>query len=182
MENVEFFVGSDGNVWIRQSNSCRIFTANDSDIIDLVINKITKQYPSAYKRISEIFSNFNFNKWIFKYKIVERFIRCNMGADSIAKYDIEDGFLNLEEVVCPLHGICRDENIICKPKIQTALRKAELKAVSLYIKGYSVDEIAKKLAKNRSTVNNQIWQATQRLGLEKRRQLKQLAFLDYKTM
>lgn len=174
MENVEFFVGSDGNVWIRQSNSCRIFTANECDIIDLVIHKITKQYPSAYKRISELFCNLNFSKWILKYKIVERFIRCNMGADNIAKYDIEDGFLNLEEVACPLHGICKDEYIVCRPKAQTIFSQAELKVVSLYAKGYSVDEIAAKLDKNRSTVNNQIWQVTQRLGLEKRRQLKQL--------
>lgn len=175
MEKIEFFVGSDGNVWLRNEQDCRKLSQKDYNIIELVLDKIVKLFPAAYNRLKILFKDFSFNKWIMNYKIVDRFIRCNMGADNLQKFDIEDGFLNLEEVTCPLHGICQDENIICRPNCRNIISKAEMEVVRLYAFGYNVDEIAKKLGKNKNTVNNQIWQVTRRLGLKHRRQLIKLA-------
>lgn len=181
MGKLEFFIGSDDKVWIRQGDSCRKFTMKETEIIELLRGKIERIYPTANKRLLEIFNELKFNKWAMNYRIVDRFIRCNMGADNLQEFDIEDGLLNLEEVTCPLHGICKDENIICRPKENSVFSQAEKKVVLLYAKGYSVDEIASKLDKNRSTVNNQIWQVTRRLGLSRRRQLIQIA-VDYKMV
>ncbi len=171
MENIEFFVGSDGNVWLRQGRECRMLTTKDNDIIELVRDKIIKMFPAAYNRLKDVFKDFAFNTWMMNYKIVDRFIRCNMGADNLQKFDIEDGFLNLEEVKCPLHGICKDENVVCRPNCRTLFSKAENEVVILYAQGYNIDEIAAKLKKNRSTVNNQIWKVARRLGLDSRRKL-----------
>lgn len=175
MENIEFFVGSDGNVWLRLGRESRMLSTKDNDIIELVRDNIIKFYPDAYNRLKEMFKDFSFNKWMMNYKIVDRFIRCNMGADNLQKFDIEDGFLNLEEVKCPLHGICKDENVVCRPSCRTVFSKAENDVVILYAQGYNIDEIAAKLKKDRSTVNNQIWKVTRRLGLDSRRKLTKLA-------
>lgn len=175
MENIEFFVGSDGKVWLRHGQECRMLTTKDNDIIELVRDNIIRMFPAANKRLEEMFRDFGFNKWILNYKIVDRFVRCNMGADNMQRFDIEDGFLNLEEVRCPLHGICRDENVVCRPDCKSVFSKAENDVVRLYAQGYNIDEIASKLKKSRSTVNNQIWQVANRLGLKHRRQLIKLA-------
>ena len=175
------FVSDSAKIWICGLYSCRQFTMKETEIIELLRGKIERIYPTANKRLLEIFDELKFNKWAMNYRIVDRFIRCNMGADNLQEFDIEDGFLNLEEVTCPLHGICKDENIICRPKENSVFSQAEKKVVLLYAKGYSVDEIASKLDKNRSTVNNQIWQVTRRLGLSRRRQLIQIA-VDYKMV
>ena len=181
MEKIEFFVGADGNVWLRTGKECRLLTTKDNDIIELVRDNIIRLFPKAYDRLKEIFKDFAFNKWMMNYKIVDRFIRCNMGADNLQRFDIEDGFLNLEEVKCPLHGICSDENVICRPDSKSMFSKAEHEVVKLYAQGYNVDEIAGKLNKNRSTVNNQIWCVTRRFGLVNRRKLVKLA-IDNKML
>ena len=175
MENIEFFVGADGKVWLRKENECRMFSTKDNDIIELVRDKIIRLFPKAYDRLREMFKELDFNKWIMNYRIVERFIRCNMGADNIQRFDIQEGFINIEEVSCPLRGICRHENVICKPDCKTVLTKAENEVVKLYVQGYNIDEIAAMLNKSRSTVNDQIWTITRRLGLDSRRKLIKLA-------
>ncbi len=175
MENIEFFVGADGNVWLRKGNECRMFSTKDNDIIELVRDKIIRMFPKAYERLRETFQNLDFNKWIMNFNIVNRFIRCNMGSDNLQKFDVEEGFLNLEEVSCPLRGICPDENVICRPDCKTVFSKAEKEVVKLYVQGYTIDEIADKLHKCRNTVNTQIWTVTRRLGLDNRRKLVKLA-------
>ena len=58
-----------------------------------------------------------------KFRIVNRFIRCNCGELDTQKIDFIDGNINIEQVHCPLRGSgdCQYENVICNPKRTSAL-------------------------------------------------------------
>lgn len=47
MGKLEFFIGSDDKVWIRQGDSCRQFTMKETEIIELLRGKIERIYPTA---------------------------------------------------------------------------------------------------------------------------------------
>lgn len=58
-------------------------------------------------------------------KALERFCRCNFGyLDGTA--DISEDHLELEEVQCPLRGYCKQENVICKPKLMLSGRQRDI--------------------------------------------------------
>ena len=167
----EFFTGDDGHVWYRTPEKCVVLTSNDYDVIDFMLEHISKVFPEAISRLSYMFKDSELNRQFFNFKIVERFVRCNMGDDNQQKLDINEGYMNLERVSCPLRGVCKDEGIICCPKPNSSMSKEEQKVAVLYSSGFSVGEIAKLLTKSFSTVNNQLWNITKRLGLSSRREL-----------
>ena len=72
---------------------------------------------------------------------------------------------HFEEVKCPLRGICKDENLICKPKADLGLPAEEQRVVKLYAKGYLPGEIAENLGKSEKTCKEQIRSACRRLKL-----------------
>ena len=78
---------------------------------------------------------------------------------------------HFEEVKCPLRGICKDENVICKPQFKMPVSKEEGRAAVLYSKGLTANEIAAKLGKGVKTVKNQLGNAAKRLGLSRTRDL-----------
>ena len=78
---------------------------------------------------------------------------------------------HFEEVKCPLRGICRDENVVCKPKFRVAVTKEEGKAVALYSKGLTANEIARLMKKSVKTIKNQLDNARKRLHLSRTRDL-----------
>jgi DNA-binding NarL/FixJ family response regulator len=97
-----------------------------------------------------------------------------MGVDNQQTYDINGDFVSLEFVVCPLRGLCKDEGILCCPKIKSSFNPAEQEVAILYASGFTIKEIALKLKKSLSTVNNQMWRITKRLGLNSRHEFIQV--------
>lgn len=168
---IEFFNGDDGKVWFRSDEGCFAFSPNNIEIIQYIVENIERVFPATFARLSELFSLSKRNRQFFHYRIAERFIRCNMGDDNCRQMDIDDGRFNLERVSCPLRGLCKDEGVVCCPRACSSMSGEEQKVAMLYMEGYTIKETATILGKSFSTVNNQLWNITKKLGLHSRREV-----------
>ena len=170
MEKVEFFVIG-GQTCIRRNGVSKPLTPSDRDAVEFMLERMKECFPAAMERLKEWAEESKPNKRFFEFRMVDRFIRCNFGEADFLYSDIEDGMFHFEEVKCPLRGICKDENVICKPKFKMPVSKEEGRAAVLYSKGLTANEIAKVLGKGVKTVKNQLSNAAKRLGLNRTRDL-----------
>lgn len=165
MERVEFRNSPEGVVYYKVDNHReKRLTKFSTELTEPLIKLIFSSYPECYARLSTIYKD-------DKFKMVERFIRCNFGENDLLTKDIENDMLNFEEVRCPLRGICPDEKVICKPKGTVNLSPCEKRVVDLYINGYTFDKIAFILGKNKSTVKSQLFSARDKLGVKNCREI-----------
>jgi DNA-binding CsgD family transcriptional regulator len=170
MEAVEFFVIG-GQTCIRRNGVSKPLKPSDRDEVEWMLGQMRSLFPAATGRLEEWAAESKANKRYFEYRMVDRFIRCNFGEADFLYSDVENGMFHFEEVKCPLRGICKDENVICKPKFKIPVSKEEGRAAALYSKGLTATEIAKVLGKGVKTVKNQLSNAAKRLGLSKTRDL-----------
>lgn len=165
MEAVEFYIIG-GQTCIRRAGKGSKLTPRDRDAIEFMMENIGKYFPDAMADLRKWASESEPNRHYFEYRIVDRFIRCNFGEADFLRPDIDDlGMFHLEEVKCPLRGICEHEGVICKPKVRLDLPEEEGRVVKLYAAGLLPKEIASKLGKAESTCKRQIWSACRRLKL-----------------
>ena len=168
-KNIEFFNNADGRVFFYTcTTEPREFKVEDKEIIDYVYKMIEVVYPGAMKALKEVYKSSLKNYYFGRYKIVERFIRCNFGENDLLTYDIEHGSMNIEKVICPLRQICKNEHVICNPSIST---DKETQVAKLYAHGLSLQEIADVLHKSSCTVNAQLYNLKQRLNLNSSRDI-----------
>ncbi|MCD8296813.1 MAG: helix-turn-helix transcriptional regulator [Prevotella sp.] len=136
---------------------------------------IRERYPQCFERLIKIhkviFKRSNNMNDEDKFKIVDRFVRCNFGENDLLTQDIENGIMHFEEVKCPMRGICPDENVICKPKGLLKLTRAQKEVANLYVEGYSFTEIAEILGKNPSTVKSLLYKLKMKLNVKKSRNI-----------
>lgn len=170
MEAVEFFIIG-GQTCIRRNGESKPLTPSDRTEVVWMLEHIRQLFPAATARLEEWAGESKPNRRFFEYRMVDRFIRCNFGEADFLYSDVENGMFHFEEVRCPLRGICRDENVICKPVFKMPVPKEEGRAAALYSKGLTVNEIAKVLGKGVKTVKNQLGSAAKRLGLNRTRDL-----------
>lgn len=165
MEQVEFFTSPEGKVYYRidGSNPKRL-TKFSNEVIQPLITIIRSRFPECYARLATIYKE-------QASQMAERFIRCNFGENDLLTEDIENDILNFEEVRCPLRGVCKDEHVICKPKSTACLSSGQKEIIKLYLNGYSLDDIAKKLDKNRSTVKSQLFRVRDKLHVKSCREI-----------
>lgn len=160
MEVTEFFTTPNGEVHYQSDGLPeKRLTKFSTDIIETMITIIQKNYPECFKRLYSLYKGHS-------EKIVDRFVRCNMGSYDLLSKDFDHGFIHFEEVQCPLRGICQDEHVICKPKSYIHLSHAERDVIHLYINGKTLDEIASELKKGRSTVKTQLIRVKNKLGVK----------------
>ena len=172
MEKVEFHNTPDGRVMYRTNGEEeRRLTKFSVEINEYLAHIIQKRYTKAYTALSEMYNG-------DKYKMVERFVRCNFGANDLLTNDIEDGILYFEEVQCPLRGICKHENVICKPKNHIGLTISERDITRLYLSGYTLDEISQQLHKNRRTTKSLLTRVKNKLGAKTSREIIKLCRLN----
>ena len=175
METVEFRVSPDGNVYYKQGKGEeRRLTRFSKDICVQMLGIIRERFPGAWSRLQLLYkpkSNTPAGKDIAAFSIVERFIRCNFGEHDLLTPDIDSDIVHFEEVRCPLRGMCRDQNIICKPQSLYKLTKAEKEVVKLYLRGDTFDMIARQLGKSPSTVKQQLWRLKKKLGAKNCREI-----------
>lgn len=165
MEGVEFYIIGN-QTCIRKGGVSKPLTEHDREEIEFMLENMRKVFPQAVERLEQWAASSRPNKIWFEYQIVDRFIRCNFGEADFLYTDVDDlGMFHLEEVKCPLRGICHDEGVICKPKAQLDLTDEEKKVVGLYAKGLLPGEIAEKLGKAESTCKRQLYNACKRLKL-----------------
>ena len=146
-------------------------TPNDREEVVWMLERMRDCFPVAVSRLESWAEDSRANRHFFEYRIVDRFIRCNFGDADFLYSDVENGMFHFEEVKCPLRGICRDENVVCKPKFRVAVTKEEGKAVALYSKGLTANEIARLMKKSVKTIKNQLDNARKRLHLSRTRDL-----------
>ena len=170
MEAEEFFV-IHGQTCIRRNGVSKPLTPSDRDEVGWMLVQMRHLFPEAAERLADWAADSEPNRLFFEYRMVDRFIRCNFGEADFLYSDVEDGMFHFEEVKCPLRGICKDENVICKPKFKIPVSKEESRAAVLYSKGLTANEIAKVLGKGVKTVKNQLSSAAKRLGLNRTRDL-----------
>lgn len=164
MEPVEFYIIG-RQTCFRRNGVGKPLTPGDREEITFILERIQRYFPEAIKRLYEWAADSAANKMYFEYRVVDRFIRCNFGEADFLYSDVEDGMFHFEEVKCPLRGICRDENVICKPKADLGLPAEEQRVVTMYAKGYLPGEIAEQLGKAEKTCKEQIRSACRRLKL-----------------
>lgn len=134
----------DGSVAVYDEKS-------DKDFTDELYDIIASRYPDAMKTLYDLYKRSKANFPHFKYKIVSRFLRCNLGGYD-NKMDFEsNGKINLELVPCPLRGECEHEKVICRPMPRHTLSVREYEVMSLIYKGLTIKDIAHALCIAEST-------------------------------
>lgn len=146
MKNIEFYNGNDGSVLMTTEDGAKRLEVTDTEIIDFVADAIQQNYQEAWSKLEETYASAQRNTPFFRFLIVRRFIKCNMGEHDLLQWDIDaSGSINLERVKCPLRGECPLENIVCRPKLSTGLSVRENEVLALFSEGLSAQEVADKL-------------------------------------
>lgn len=170
MEAIEFYLW-EKQVCYRVDGNERVFTQQDREIVEFVLDFIRKFFPDALMALSEVCSDSAANKRFFDFRRVDRFIRCNFSEHDKLNFDVYCGLMHFEDVRCPLRGMCKHEGVICKPKLCIQVPTEEGKVAVLYSRGLTADEIAGVLKKKVKTVKNQLSSVTKRLNLNGTRDL-----------
>lgn len=165
MEAVEFYIVGN-QTCIRRGGISKPLTEHDREEIEFMLENMRRVFPQAVERLEQWAANSKLNRPWFEYLVVDRFIRCNFGEADFLYSDVDDlGMFHLEEVRCPLRGICNDDGVICKPKAKLDLTDEEKRVVDLYARGLLPSEIAAKLGKAEATCKRQLYNACKRLKL-----------------
>lgn len=127
---------------------------------EFLISYIKARYKEAWKACCE--DNGIVDGYLQERKALERFCRCNFGIlDGTA--DVANGHIELEEVHCPLRGYCKQEYIICKPKLTLTYTQESI--AEDMIVGRTKYEICKKRGLTFSQIKNAAYRLRQYLGL-----------------
>ena len=166
---MEFFKAPNGDVMMQRVNDVSVFSQDDKDVIDTVLDIIEKNYADAYLALQECYDSSKLNVPFYRYRMAHRFIRCNCGAFDTLKADIdESGHLNLEQVDCPLRGSgdCRYEGVICLPSRSSILSPRQEELAALLAEGRTNWDIADLMEISISTVYNMIQIIKTKLKIE----------------
>ena len=169
---IEFFMSPQGMVYFYGKNQEIIrYDMEQPELIRLMAQMIQTVYPEAYEYLFNNFIKSEKNKLYHQFLITERFIRCNFGTNDTLNYDINQGMMNLERVNCPLRKCCKEENIVCNPKVKSPFFPKETEVAKVFAKGYVASEVADILGKSLHTVTSQLRNMTRRLGLRSSREI-----------
>lgn len=179
LSNIEFF-RFEKEMWYRNNlgENCKL-TEDDRDIIAPMYDVIKSVYPKAYSALKDLYYR-KFNCYIkrYQFKVVEWFLRCNFGRIDNTLDINARGCFNFEHVECPLRGMCKYEDVICNPEIDTTLGNCEREVLELVFKGYTQAEIALSLGKAQDTVHNQIFRGYKKLGVNEKSEFIHYAYTN----
>ena len=168
LNNIEFFKTPDGDVmYKRQGGAVRELTENDRELVSDLLSLIRIRYPEAFNALSDIYSRSEQNRAWYEFRMVSRFIRCNLGDYDTNSIDIdEDGLFHFEQMKCPLMGAgdCQWEGVICHPKLSTGLTTRELELLPYFADGLQSQEIADRLCISKNTVDRHRQNIMAKLG------------------
>lgn len=173
---IEFYQYND-ELWLKEENGRhQVLTENDTEIIQNLLGAIRERYPSAYHALESEYQRSSLNPRYYQFLIVRRFCKCNFGRLDTMKLDIDNlGKCNFEKVECPLRGECKNEGIICCPKLNTKLSEAELRVMKLVYEGETKEDIAMHLYLSPYTVKNHIKSVYLKLGIHGQREFMKYA-------
>lgn len=173
--SIEFFKTPDGFVMYRRQGEPVVeLTEQDRRMVGALLTVIRTRYPEAFAALSDLYSRSEHNRAWYEYRMVSRFIRCNLGDFDTQTIDIDaDGQLHFEQMKCPLMGSgdCRWERVICHPRLSTGLTGREQELLPLFGKGLTSQEIADRLSIAKVTVDNHRQNILAKLGLHSAKEL-----------
>lgn len=165
--NIEFYNTPEGEICVKPLNEAMfILKESNTDLISDLLVTIQELYPTAFAALAELYSKSELNRNYYHYKIVHRFIRCNLGEYDALSMDIgSTGTFRMEDVRCPLRGECPFEGIICRPTLDRKLSEREQQVANLLGKGHSAEDIGQALHISPYTVKRHIANIKTRLKL-----------------
>lgn len=168
LSNCEFFC-HEGEVMVRYADgrTSRV-TECDVDVVREMDEMISTFYPEAYAALTDLYKSSSANIHYYRFRIVSRFVRCNLANLDHVPDITSDGRMNLESVPCPMRGECRWDGIICRPSFAHRMSPAEIRVMEPLYRGCSDTEIADSLCLSVLTVRTHIRNALLRLGLHSR--------------
>lgn len=156
MREIEFFQANARVFWSTKDGRVEELTEGDTKLVDYLYDRIAAEFPDAYCALVDEFSKCRMNVRYFRFRIADRFVRCNFGrCDDVADVDGR-GDWHLEFVECPLRGSCRHENVVCHPRRESGLTDGEMRVGSLLFAGLDRRKIADRLYLSPFTVDNHI--------------------------
>lgn len=165
MRPVEFFQCRKCIVALSDDGYFCELTEADTGLVDFLFEKIKTEYAEAFEALCHLCEKSRQNIRYFRFRVVERFLRCNFSRiDNVNDIDTL-GCFHLEYVDCPLRGCCIFENVVCLPKPSSGISVAERRVMELLYEGLSRQEIADRLYLSIYTVQNHIRNVFTRLGL-----------------
>lgn len=168
MERIEFYNFND-EVWYRADEVNEKLT-DESKIVSVMIDRIEQFYPKAYKALCVEYEKCKLNLTYYRYKIVNRFCKCNFGnIDNIP--DVKDDIFSFERVSCPLRGECRLEGIVCNPEFEDKISQSEMRILKLINESKTPEQIADELYLSVFTVRNHLKNIYARLKIHNRQEL-----------
>lgn len=185
LASIEFFKTPDGAVlYKRQGGPVRELSEHDRELVANLLSLIRTRYPKAFDALSELYSRSNHNRPFYEWRMVSRFIRCNLGDYDTQSIDIDvDGQLHFEQMKCPLMGSgdCLWESVICKPQLETGLTTRETELLPLIAEGLQSHEIADRLNIAKVTVDNHRRNILAKLGKRSTAELSAYYYGQVKT-
>ncbi len=140
-----------------------VYDETNKEFTDKLYDLIAFRYPDAMKALHLLYKKSKLNLPLFRYKVVSRFLRCNLGGyDNKPDFD-SDGTINLEFVPCPLRKECEYENIICRPLPQHPLSPREFEVMKHFYNRAPIKEIAATLSISENTCNTHKQNAMRKL-------------------
>lgn len=178
LNNIEFFTSNTDIYYKHEDGVVHKLESNNTEVISEMIEMLENLYPEAYDALCTEYKSCAQNKWYYRYRIVARFIRCNFSQlddvpDISAKYGCR-----FEYVQCPIKGECKLEHVVCHPKINKTISRAELPVLKLWYEGLGEYEIADRLCLSVHTVHSHIYNAYQRIGVHSRADFTKYAALN----
>ena len=169
MDGLEFYLYED-ELWCKSDDGRNfIVDENCTEVISYILDNVRARYPEAYNALEKCYQKSALNASYYQYLMVRRFCKCNFARLDTTMIDVtdvkRDGTFNFEKVPCPMRGECPYEGIICSPKFNSSLSKAEFRVMKLWFEGKSKEEIGEELFVSPGTVKNQIKSAYLKLGV-----------------
>jgi DNA-binding CsgD family transcriptional regulator len=163
---IEFYLTPDGeDVMVQEDGRHYLLSEDDSELIGKIYKTIKSRHPDAYKRLNETYSQ----NTDFMFLAVKRFIKCNW-ANSDEKADIDGDIWNFEKVHCPLRGgFCKDEGIICMPKLEIGLTPREKEVLKMAALPNKI--IADQLFCSIHTIENHLANISRKLAIRGKAEL-----------
>lgn len=171
---IEFSSSSDGRVLVQMDGKFFLLEKSHHELLAMLGALIERQYPEAWNALKLNYKASKYDKWLSLYRMVSRFILCNMGKMDGLSYDVDGEVLHLEDISCPIRQECQFNGIVCHPKL-LSLTKREAEIVRLRVKGETYKEISDKLHIDCSTVKNTVQNATKRTKLYSAKDLLKIA-------
>lgn len=155
IRDIEFYNTPEGDVMMKRlGEPIKVLDQGDRDFISAMLTILSDHYSASLHRLEDVYSKSATNKIFFEFQIVRRFIKCNFGEYDQYKMDVDrSGKFNFEEVRCPLRGECRDECVVCKPKLDTRITEREMDVFRRIVEGKEAFTIADELFISPATVN-----------------------------